>query len=262
MALRLKSASAGKRPIKNVKPAVKTSATPGTKKPLKKSLSAGFAVARQANQEAQMKREEAMNRPFEFRLKVGESAQLILLGEPAFFWFHQWETSPGKYNGAEVCIKDKGSEPCPLCESLDKGSQYVMALTCIDKRSYTDRQGKEHEFSRKVLMIKQSMIPKYERILKKHGTFDGLLVSVSRDGGKTSPAAGDDVDVIKKLDVNKVRQKYGKAAELVDFEKGYPHRSAEDIRKRWRLGKANTPGDEEFASGDDFEEENWDEDEE
>lgn len=212
----------------------------------------GFAVARANIQRSKDEYEKRINTPFRMRLAIGEEVKVVILDkDPFFFYEHHWESKPGKWDKLEVCIKERSN--CPLCETLDKESYYVMMLTCIDPRPFKKQDGKEVKRSKKLLPIKMGMMPKYERIWKKHGSLRGVVLNIVRDG-KKSPATGDSIEFVKILSEEELK-KYGDLATPVDYNKSFPVLPEEEMRKKYKVGP--TPGSEDISSDEDLDDE-WD----
>ena len=217
------------------------------------SAEAGFGKARELTAEQQRKYDERKNTPFRFSVDVGKSADVLLLDvHPFFIYEHSWKNESGKFDRC-LCIKDT-AEICPRCMDLGKEGSYILMLSCIDRRPYTDKDGKVHNVQRKLFPVKGTMIQKYERLYKKNGnSFRGVVVTVNRDGAKAS-ATGD--DVTQKEDAQgrpvvmpeaMLQQRFGELAQVVDYSKAFPRVTAADLRQRY--GGRALPGADDGGAG-------------
>lgn len=232
-----------------IKPKGAVSAAPAKKKP-KRSV---FDTGRQENESSQQKRDARMNKPFSFWLKEGESANVILLddAEPeALFatYMHQWKGRSGKWDQEDVCIKDEGV--CPLCQKLEREGQFVMYLTCLDSRPYTNKKGVTIKYGRKLLPVKPTMIAKFERLYRKHGTFRGMMITLHRDGAK-STNIGDSVEFVKfvKPDfLEKIEKRPNDQGKVCNYKKAFPRPEYKDMVRKY--GGSAIPGQEDDSDDD------------
>lgn len=219
-----------------------------------KSRVGGFAQARKINEKNQREADRRRAQPFRFRLKIGDEGKVILLDkEPYFLYEHQWQGSRGYFDQREVCLKTWG-EPCPLCQKLDKEGTYELVLTCIDTRKYTDSKGVKHKFSRKLLVVKPSMISKFERLFRKQGkdkTFRGIVITLARDNDK-GQAIGDSLEYETTISEAKIA-KYGDEAKMVDYEKAFPRITEAQMRKMHDM--SSVPGASDVSDDDELDDE-------
>lgn len=206
---------------------------------------AGFQNARAENQVNAAEAARRRETPFRFRMKVGEERVIILLDEKPFFTYeHHWEGKDGKWNQFCVCIKD--SDTCPACATLGKEGYYAMMLTCIDCTPFTDRNQKKHKFSRKLLPVKSTMIPKFERLYKKNDeSFKGIVLKMMRENARGTNI-GDDFEEMQVLEVAqlaKYKDDQGKPLKVVDYDKAFPQPTKKELQARF--GKGKTVGGEE-----------------
>lgn len=220
----------------------------------KGSAASGFSTAKKENRNAK-KRREAGFVPFRFYVTEGSEARLIVLDkEPFFMYEHNWKGPKGYWDQHCRCIKEIGN--CPACQHHNKEGYYVMMLTVLDTRPYKNRDGKTVKYSRKLLPIKQGMIPKYERLYKQKGTFRGMVITVCRDGDK-EPRTGGSVDLnkwVSEENLKKYRMKNqdGKTillSEPVDYAKVFAMPTEAELREVCNMGGSQA-GDEEFDDGD------------
>ncbi len=114
--------------------------------------------------------------------------------EDAFF-FHEHGVQDARGNFGrdfEVCVKE--TDNCPMCKLADGGaknigrSNYMMLLSVLDLRGYTNKDGEKVPHSRKLFAVKGLQIQDWMKILeraeKKYGTLRGVYVEIGRSGDK------------------------------------------------------------------------------
>lgn len=253
-----------KKPV--AKPTVQAPAKPkiAVKKPIAAAPASGgndgFSKARQINAQNQREAEIRRNRPIPFRMGVGEGGEkgvvITILdrprlpGLPHFHYMHHWGFEEGDPK-SEVCIQDD-PDGCPLCKHLGRKGTHEMVLSCIDKRPYTPKKGPnagktDTSPKRKIVEVKTSVIPQWERLYKEHKTFRGMVVRIFRDNAK-SPSAGSQIQFIKFLPELELK-KYKDLSEPVDMEKAYPRPSAQQLRQQYNIGGDDTIGGEDTGAG-------------
>lgn len=249
----------------------KSAATSEAKKPRQKfdRGSTGFRKGAQKREQQQREYDRRKNRPYDFRLKPGDEAEVVILDtEPPFFTSeHNFQ-----HNGnwiKEVCLADQGVR-CPLCESLGKEGSYTLYLTVLDRRPYKIQNGpnagKVIKASRKLLPVKGRNMSKFERQYKKHkGNWRGLKVLCHRTGDKEA-AIGEDLEFGSKVK-DAILTKYGENGQPVNYEEIFQILTAKEMTQRYNLAAGGSVGSEEFDDDDDKESEydldnvGWDEDE-
>ena len=235
--------------VKSAKPslkarlATKTSGKVASKTAVKKSAKSenGFNRARKEHAQKEKYREMLNNRPFRVKVPVGGSKKVIVLdsGQPYFHYEHNYQTKSGKWNGVVTCIKEDGD--CPACKALGKEGYYAMLLTVIDVTGYTKSNGEKVKNQNMILMVKGSIIQKYERIFKKHnGNLRGVMLDLIRDGAKDY-SSGNDVEVIKRIPENILKTKYKDVCTPCDYEKAFPRKELKE-----QFGNYSVPGDDDF----------------
>lgn len=217
---------------------------------------AGFARGR-SEQKRYNERRARGNIPFRLWLKPGEERKYIILDDqPTFFYEHNWQGASGKFDQYARCIQDT-NESCPLCKELGKEGYYVMMLTVLDINTYTDKQGKRHTASRKLLPVKTGMQPKFQRKVydKYNKSMRGVRVIATRDGDKDANI-GNDIETEGKMSeaqLNAFAKKHKlKPEELqpIDYAKAFPVDDAKTIAKRHSID-SSAAGDSEFDNDDD-----------
>ncbi len=132
-------------------------------------------------------RKESGLQPFRFRVAPGETTQFVVLDdEPDFFRYEHNMKDPatGFYSVFTGCVNEWDN--CPICAALGKEPYYAMYLTVIDFTPFSTKDGTQHEFSRKLLVVKPAQQKKFYRQFakaEKDGrTLRGALFDVVRDG--------------------------------------------------------------------------------
>lgn len=215
---------------------------------------AGFKKAGEKRQRQEEEYERRKNTPFDFRLKPGDEAEVVILDDedPFFVTLHKVKTAQGRWED-EVCLADT-SERCPLCDSLGKEGSYTMVLTVLDRRPYKIKngpnKGKVIKASRKLMHVKGRNLAKFQRQWKKHkGNWRGLKIMCRRDGDKEA-AIGEDLEFMGKVKETALK-KFGENAVPAPYEDIYAIPTADELRKRHRLSNKGVAGSEEFDDDED-----------
>lgn len=124
-----------------------------------------------------------------FWLKAGDSAELVVLDDEKGFFIHEYEIfDPVKKRASYETVRpDTEYDPLQQLVGVDtrfKDPYYVMYLTVMDLRPYTDKQGNERSHSKKLLPIKKMQMAKFKRYYEKYGTYRGLILNMVRDNNK------------------------------------------------------------------------------
>lgn len=211
-------------------------------------------LARQkAQQEA---RKEQGNIPFRFRVTVGETTQFVVCDDaPDFFRFEHNLKNPrtGHWDTFTGCVKEWDN--CPVCQVAERESYYAMYLTVVDFTPFETKDGTNHEFSRKLLVVKPAQQKKFQRAYikaQKDGrTLRGAIFEATRDGDKDS-AIGNDIEFIEYMDeeeltgyVRSWKDKEGKkhteqCSEPLDYEALFAEPDTESLRLQ--VGGTPAPG--------------------
>lgn len=213
----------------------------------------GFKKSRQKQQRQQEEYDRKKNTPYDFRLKPGDEAEVVILDseEPFFISLHKIKNAQGRWEDA-VCIADTGVA-CPLCSSTGKEGSYTMVLTVLDKRPYKIQNGpnagKMIKSSRKLMMVKGRNLPKFERQYKRNkGNWRGLRVHCARSGDKEA-AIGEDLEFLGKVKES-VLKKYGENSVAANYEEIYEIPEPKELAARYKLS-TTVSGSEEFDDNDD-----------
>lgn len=246
-----------KRPVRKIGGISKPKAGSEAKKPAsggRKAFDRGSAGFEKAAQKRQRQEDEYAKRkdtPFTFKLRPGDSAEVIILdtGEPFFLTLHKVKNAQGRWVD-EVCIADTGQR-CPLCESTGKEGSYTMVCSILDRRPYKTRDGKTIKVSKKLMFVKGRNLPKFQRQYegKANRNLRGLKLTCHRDGEKES-SMGEDIEFVGRVS-GEFLSKFGDNAKPANYEKIFAIPSAEDLRKRYKINKGKVAGGEEFEDDED-----------
>ncbi|AHC30481.1 hypothetical protein CC53_gp064 [Rhizobium phage vB_RleS_L338C] len=125
----------------------------------------------------------------------GETADVVILdAKPGpRFWEHTARNPrTGYWTEFEQCPHEWDN--CPLCPpDGEKSPYYVMMLTVIDMREFTDREGKVWAATRKLLPVKIEQQGFFDGLYKQHGSLRGIRLIMTRDGGKMSSPIGNNI---------------------------------------------------------------------
>ena len=95
----------------------------------------GRARSQQEDEMKALKRKSGS--PFRFRLNANESAKVVFIDTPNFFFYEHSMYNIAKGMDPVTCIKD--AEHCPLCDL--ENPAYCLAATIIDTRTSTSKDG-------------------------------------------------------------------------------------------------------------------------
>lgn len=237
------------------------------------------AMAAREQEKARQERieEERKNRvyqPMRFFLKAGDQADLVVLDYQMGPFFHEHElTWDPKFktqrNGRPVNIYEpcpKDWEPCPICAEAERESYYVLYLTIIDMRGYTNKDGVQVPFSKKLLPVKFRDQGFFLRQAERNGgSLRGVHLLMTRDNKEQSKIGQPEFietvseeDIIATFQHPERRNQQGEVVKEAnadcypyDYAKLFRKPSAADLRARYGL-QANAP----VGSNDDWQQ-NW-----
>lgn len=149
-------------------------------------------------------RKEQGHQPFRFRVAVGGTTEFVILDDAPDFFRHEhnlknpqtgyWDTFTG-------CVKE--FDNCPVCEVAGRESYYALYLSVLDFTQFKTKDGTEHEFSRKLLVVKpaqqKKFIRAYAKAEKEGRTLRGAVFEVTRDGDKDS-SIGNDIEFVEYME--------------------------------------------------------------
>lgn len=146
-------------------------------------------------------RKEQQHMPFRFRIAPGNTTEFIVVDDAPDFFRHEHNLKnpqTGIWDIYTGCTAEWDN--CPVCEATQRESYYAMYLTVIDLTSFETKDGKTHDFSRKLLVVKpaqqKKFIRAYNKAEKEGRTLRGAVFEVTRDGDKDS-AIGNDIEFVE-----------------------------------------------------------------
>jgi hypothetical protein len=167
----------------------------------------GNAAIDEAARSIEAAKQRSQRKTHNFRLKPNESAEIIILDENLDHAFGLWEqTIPGPdasrpHIGSTTFVspKSKGMidpmEEQPLVNGKKSPAKFVLYLSVLDLRPYTNAEGKVYPHTRKLLPIKAAQKDDILRKLKKRqdkngGKLRGLHLQMVRGSDDKSAAIG------------------------------------------------------------------------
>jgi hypothetical protein len=141
-----------------------------------------------------------MGSPFRFFCPSGETREIVVVDDaPDFFRYeHNLQNQrTKKWDIFVACINDHSN--CPVCKETERGNYYAMYLTVVDLTGYTNRDGDEVPWSKKLLVVKQQQQKKIMRLYERHGTLRGMVLQMTRDGDKDANI-GNDIEFLEFMD--------------------------------------------------------------
>lgn len=161
------------------------------------------------------------NMPFRFFCRPGESRQVVIVDEAPDFYRHEHnakDARTGKWSLYFPCLKEAAN--CAGCKTLDRPSYYAMYLTIIDLEPYTNRDGEEIPWSKKLLVVKLQQQKKFTRLLERHGTLRGMVIQLTRDTEKDA-SIGNDIEFVEFME----------EAELGEYVTSYEYEDSQGNKK-------------------------------
>lgn len=224
--------------------------------------------------ERQKAKEEArknqVNKPYTFWMPDGDTREVCILDdEPYFFRYEHNLKDPrtGKFGLNILCKRDEDN--CPICTESGKEGQYIMYLSVLDLKPYTNKDGVEVEFTRKLFAVKSQQQKKFIRRFEKDGTLRGAIYELSRDGAK-SPVIGNDIEFLEFMDEEELseyertwKDRDGKrhtedCSQPFDYDEIMPDQSIDEICDEYEEAYGKRPKAPPGSSRDN-EEDNYDE---
>ena len=161
----------------------------------------GLRKMEEEEAKAQARREASamsMNMPFRyFRPPNSEPGEYIIVDDAPDFFRSEHnlkDKRTGRYSIFCACIDEFAT--CPVCKVAERPAYFAMYLTIIDLTPYTDKNGNEVEWSKKLLVVKPAQQKKFTRLLERHKSLRGMLMEAVRDGEKDS-AIGNEQEFIE-----------------------------------------------------------------
>lgn len=210
---------------------------------------------KRADQEdaAAKKRREEKSGPWRFRLKNDESAKIIFLDNPEFF-FYEHSEKIGRDFVTATCI---GSDDnCPACDAGFNPS-YVVVCSVLDLRKYEDREGTVHKIQKKLFIGKSKAREKLlKQFQKRNNKLRFAAYEMSRGSSLNECATGEDFEFLKYIDPKSlaplIKGEDMTLKELVtpfDYEKLLSPKTAKELRKLF--GGSSPVGSDDDKTGED-----------
>lgn len=174
-----------------------------------------------------------------FWIPLGQTKTVTFLDDLEFYYMEHSVKKDGKWS-RYVCISER--EPCPLCMAdvawVSKKSP-KLATTVIDHSSWTDKNGKEHKYMKRLASFSgKDAIARLLRLRDENaGSLNGLTVKCERGSKTQSPACGEVFylarpDRVSKEQVMKIAPDGSEAdyAEAYNYAEILKPLSAEELR--------------------------------
>jgi hypothetical protein len=123
----------------------------------------------------------------------------------------------------------------------------------IDTSEYEEKDGNKKKNQRRLLPVKQSMIPQFERMFHRKNTFRGMMVELHRDGAKDAQI-GNHAE-FKGFVSEEQLAKFGDRAKPIDYEKYFKPKTEKELKALYGTGSA--PVGSQDASDDEVGDVNW-----
>ena len=155
-------------------------------------------------------RKKQTSAPYRFRMKDGESRNITfvdgyLVTTPGLdqgcldyvqFWEHIVKLAQNKYANY-ICLKKVPGAICPICEDPQQQSMFSGAFTIIDHTPWTDKNGVEHKYSRRLFIARHDTIKKLTLKAKHYNGLAGITFMATRIGAR-SASVGTEFEFIRK----------------------------------------------------------------
>ncbi len=155
-------------------------------------------------QDAQAEARKASRQYTRYYLPIGKEGTITFLDgnlnsdgfiDAVGVWEHNAYLN-GHWRNYFTCIAKR--EPCPAC-AAGNTKYFATMLTVIDHSKYTDRNGKDHQYERRLFVAKGDTMKRLQRFAAKRGGLRGWQVAVSRVGEK-SANVGSDFDFLSRVE--------------------------------------------------------------
>lgn len=137
------------------------------------------------NVEAEKERASSDRSPYRFRLKKGESSQIIIVDSEPNFAVHEHVVKVGNQWQNITCINEY--DTCPVCLTNDKPS-YVVMMTCL---TLAQNDKGEDVTYKNLLAVKSSQTDIFFRYLDQFGSLRGTVFEMKRGTADTSASIGE-----------------------------------------------------------------------
>lgn len=128
-------------------------------------------------------------------MKPATAIEVVALDEEFFtFWEHQLQIGE-RWDNFYTCLRNKNA-PCPLCEAGFE-SKLTTVFTVIDCNRWEDKQGKVHQYEKKILPVKVNTAKMLKDKKSSWGGLKGKAIRIHRKGPKDA-ATGSDFELVMK----------------------------------------------------------------
>lgn len=153
----------------------------------------GFAKTEEIARERQRQQDKQKVR--RVWMKAGNFVEVLILDDKSFsFWEHDIR-SEGKWGNHYTCLANmKGANglpmECPACLASNK-RYYITLIPVIDMTAWTDKQGKKHQYEKKVLALKEQPALLIKQKKEQWGGLKNRFVRITRKGEKDFSSGSD-----------------------------------------------------------------------
>lgn len=156
-----------------------------------------MALDQEQIRERRARRAQQQNQPFRFWMPPGTERKIIVLDDQPEDFFYRYEHAVFNpdTNRNDIyldCADDSGT--CPVCANTDSKPYYALYLTVIDLEPYTNKNGEEIEWSRKLFVVKSGMQRPWVREAEREGGLRGKVYRIFRDA-QTDPVTGHQIEL-------------------------------------------------------------------
>ena len=147
----------------------------------------------------------------------------------------------GSWRNQTTCAGADSPDGCPLCEIGDE-PEYVGFLTWVDFSPWTDNQGREHTFTKKLFPMKKKVWKILAAAAEKRGELTGWIVECYRSS-KEEPSTGMSYDFEEKIAKPDWKAKFGSRIitygdqtvdsylQMIDYEQALAPKSTAELRR-------------------------------
>lgn len=170
-----------------------------------------------------------------FKLAYDATGYIVPLDDLSFYFNEHQFQAKGSYYNYETCIKYLEGE-CPLCESGNRFAP-VGVLSVIDLTEYKKKDGTMSKPRKKILVLKQGGRERFLRKQKKLGGLAFKKFEVYRAKDPKGEATGTEVEYMKDVDPELLKQFAPEGVDPVEWLKPYDYaelfapKSATELRR-------------------------------
>ena len=177
------------------------------------------------------------NTPRRFYLKRGTvdtPVNVIFLDETPFCLYEYNLVIDGKWGNYFTCLRSStGKDPFAAYKDIiQMNRSYMGFLTILDCTHYSDRAGKEHHFTKKLLPMTSKALAKAEGWKKSKKSLVGCMYEVRRSDADKSERIGDDWQFSERVDLSTLKNPDGSSPDLTpaNYKDILAPRSEEEIK--------------------------------